>query len=107
MQTPKYQIGDTIFTSHSRYDPPKCELCKQPIDREEYDVFIDETEKHTVLGISVRQGMRGVEDGVFYQLSNVMWILEEEHIYATAEEALASLKASRLNKQSQTFNPLA
>lgn len=100
MQTPKYKIGDTVYIAHTRLlPPPKCEKCGQ-YEEDREGLTVDETVKHTVEGVSIREGMREADDGIFYQLSSDRWAKVEERVFPTSEAALENLREYR--KQTET-----
>lgn len=86
---PKYQIGDTVYTSSYTVKDVFCITCKQPTEPPSDDDWMDRrviiVDEHVIRGCSIQQGMEHY-DGVFYRLSN-SWDVDEERIYPTNDEA--------------------
>jgi len=92
LPTPKYQIGDTVYTSSYTVTDVFCKTCNQSIAPDDDDSWMDRrviiVTEHVVQGCSVRQGMGSVyDDGVSYMLSKHSWQVDEEAIYSTNDEA--------------------
>lgn len=96
MQTPKYNIGDTVYTASSAFEAPVCKECNQSIYNDDDKVsYVDKAEKHTVRGICIRESITDYPSGVSYQLYDDPWIRDEAYIHPTEEAALEALKVEQ------------
>ena len=96
MQTPKYNIGDTVYTAFSMVEASVCKECNQSIyNDDDKTKYVDKSKKRTVRDICIYEGFTNYPDGVSYQLSGDSWTIDEDRIYPTEEAALEALKVER------------